>query len=196
MFTPMYAKGKIPEGLEHYITDENSIVINTKSIMKKPLKPTKIKDGYLRYHLRTKDKKDVFILGHVITATYFVENNNENYTQVNHKDRNTQNNRADNLEWCDQMYNNHYDGHVERSAEGQRNSKKFHEAMERRGTKVMCVETGIVYNSISEAARSLGLLASGIRGCVHGRRNTCGNLHWKLVDTQSDSEMKMQQNCE
>ena len=37
---------------------------------------------------------------HRLVATYFIENTNINeYTQVNHKDNNTLNNKVNNLEW-------------------------------------------------------------------------------------------------
>ncbi len=38
--------------------------------------------------------------------------------QVNHKDENRLNNMADNLEWCTQLYNNHYGTHSEKTISG------------------------------------------------------------------------------
>jgi len=46
---------------------------------------------------------------HRLVALAFVPNPKPNiYTEVNHKDENPKNNRADNLEWCDRWYNMHY----------------------------------------------------------------------------------------
>lgn len=46
---------------------------------------------------------------HRIVAMAFVENPNpEKFTEVNHKDENPLNNKAENLEWCDRPYNMHY----------------------------------------------------------------------------------------
>lgn len=41
---------------------------------------------------------------HRLVATAFIENP-DHYPEVNHKDENHLNNRADNLEWCDHLYN-------------------------------------------------------------------------------------------
>lgn len=47
--------------------------------------------------------------------------------------------------------------------------------------KVLCVETGIVYDSQRIAARTLGLNEAHISECIKGdgRRNICGGFHWK-----------------
>lgn len=46
---------------------------------------------------------------HRLVAMAFVENPRpDKYTEINHKDENPLNNRADNLEWCDRWYNMHY----------------------------------------------------------------------------------------
>lgn len=44
---------------------------------------------------------------HRLVATAFVDNPN-GYDEVNHKDENPRNNRADNLEWCTRQYNMNY----------------------------------------------------------------------------------------
>ena len=46
---------------------------------------------------------------------------------------------------------------------------------------VMCVETGIVYESIKEAARQTELSKNKISYCCRGIRNTTGGYHWKFV---------------
>lgn len=50
--------------------------------------------------------------------------------------------------------------------------------------KVICVETGIVYNSVTKASKATNISDSSIRGCCYGRRKTAGGYHWKFVDEQ------------
>jgi len=53
--------------------------------------------------------------------------------------------------------------------------------------KVLCIETGVIYNSISEAKRNVINGSSHIADCCEGRQKTCGKLedgtklHWKYV---------------
>lgn len=71
------------------------------------LRPGKNGDGYLNVSL-FKDKKHKTITVHRLVANTFIPNKDESKNQVNHKDENKQNNRADNLEWCTVSYNNSY----------------------------------------------------------------------------------------
>lgn len=47
--------------------------------------------------------------------------------------------------------------------------------------KVICVETKVIYPSISEAARQLGLNLSSISQCCTGQRQTTGGYHFEFV---------------
>ena len=46
--------------------------------------------------------------------------------------------------------------------------------------KVLCVETGITYESINIAEKSLGI-SHHIHDCISGKRQKCGGYHWRLV---------------
>lgn len=48
-------------------------------------------------------------------------------------------------------------------------------------TKVLCVETNEVFNSIKEAVSKYGLSQGNISMCCLGKRNTCGGYHWKYL---------------
>ena len=67
------------------------------------LTPNKDKDGYLVYTLTNGElEKNMKI--HRLVATAFVENS-YGYEQVNHIDGNKANNTVENLEWCNNLYN-------------------------------------------------------------------------------------------
>lgn len=61
---------------------------------------------YLTAHLCVKGK-DKRIKVHKLVALAFIPNYN-NFSQVNHKDENKENNKVENLEWCDNFYNCNY----------------------------------------------------------------------------------------
>ena len=99
---------------------------------------------------------------HRLVAQTFIKNP-KNYPQVNHKDENPRNNMIDNLEWCTNLYNSTY-GHTKQKI----------------STKVQCVETGEIFNSIREAERIKSI--SHITNCVNGKQKTAGGVHWKRIN--------------
>ena len=48
--------------------------------------------------------------------------------------------------------------------------------------KVICLENGQIFDSISSAAEQLMIRTSGISSCCIGRQNTAGGLHWEYLD--------------
>ena len=48
--------------------------------------------------------------------------------------------------------------------------------------KVICVETGVIYDSLIAAAKSVDSPAPGISACIHGKRKTAGGFHWQLYN--------------
>lgn len=47
---------------------------------------------------------------------------------------------------------------------------------------VKCMETGIIYKSIKEAARQTGLASNKISYCCRGIRRSTGGYHWEFVE--------------
>lgn len=90
------------ENTTYYINEDGNLY-NEKT--KKYYKGT-IKNGYLIYDLRWKNKKTSFS-AHRLVAEYFLNNPN-NYPIVNHIDGNKLNNNVNNLEWCSYSYNNQH----------------------------------------------------------------------------------------
>ncbi len=48
--------------------------------------------------------------------------------------------------------------------------------------KVMCIETGIIYDAINEASRETGICNESIGKVVRGQMQRAGGLHWKFVN--------------
>ena len=121
--------------------------------------------GYLQVALFKNHKSTKFLV-HRLVAEYFVENPN-GFCFVNHKDENKGNNHFSNLEWCDAAYNNAY---------GTR--------MKKVRKKVNQILDGVVlatYNSISDAAISVGKDTGSISRCCRGIYKTCGGYEWAFV---------------
>lgn len=134
------------------------------------LKP-KINKKRSNYHYvnLSKDNKIKTFKIHRLVAQAFIPNP-LNLPQVNHKDENVFNNYAKNLEWCDAKYNVNYGSHKEKQQKAQKCKK------------VICIETNVVYPSISECSRVNKIDLKSISWCCKGKYKTAGGYHWKYVD--------------
>lgn len=55
--------------------------------------------------------------------------------------------------------------------------------------KVKCVETGIVYDSLNEAAKAVGLKSSGnISVCCYYPSKRAKGFHWEFVEEGADND--------
>jgi hypothetical protein len=120
----------------------------------------------------SKDGKSIHALVHRLVAEAFVPNPN-NLPQVNHKDEDKGNNRSDNLEWCDQYYNNHYGTAIARRSIT-------------RGRKVVqCDMDGneiARYNSAREAERAIGKSQAAISRACTGEYKSAYGFLWRYED--------------
>ena len=48
--------------------------------------------------------------------------------------------------------------------------------------KVKCIETNIIYNSLTEASEATGIATCNICGAASGKRHTAGKLHWVYIE--------------
>lgn len=95
-------EAKIKPVGEHYVvTDDGRVFTFWRQTKKwKQAKPRAHTSGYVR---ATIDGKDAYI--HRLVACAFCENP-DGLLEINHKDGDKKNNRADNLEWCTRSENN------------------------------------------------------------------------------------------
>lgn len=119
-------------------------------------------NGYYYVHLYKDGKCIKSKQVHRLLAETYLPNP-DNLTQVNHKDENKEHNYLNNLEWCTPQYNVDYS----------------------LSKKVRCVETGIVYKSVSEAARQLNLKRSNIYKVIMNKRKHTGGYTFEYY-TEDD----------
>lgn len=109
-------------------------------------------------------------LVHRLVANAVVPNPDD-LPEINHKDEDKCNNRADNLEWCDRKYNNLYGTAKARSAIKQ-------------GKPVIQKLNGKIVNAwptAGMAAAFTDATQGGIDGCCRGKVKTSGGYEWEFA---------------
>ena len=137
------------------------------------LKYGKTLDGYLQVVL-TKNGKGISKTIHTLVYKTFVGPIPTDY-QVNHIDENKNNNCVWNLNLLTHKENSNWGTRNKRMSESLKNHKST-------SKRVLCVETGIIYPSINECARQLGLPNQHIGKVCLGKRKTCGGYHFEFVN--------------
>ena len=129
---------------------------------KKFLKSFEDKFGYEFVRISNDNVAKCKYVHRLVAETYLQRNGCK--LEVNHKDENKRNNSVNNLEWITHKENINY---------GTRN--------ERTSKKVMCVETGEIFNSLGEVKEKYGIGKGSILKCCSGKIQTAGKRHWKFV---------------
>lgn len=144
---------------------------------KEYLRGHKTKLGYISVALRGKNNPQRQVLLHRIVADAFLPEDSTR-PEINHKNGIRDDNRLDNLERCSRSENMKHSYEVLNRVPPMLGKIGAH------GKPVMCVETGVVYNSICDAGRKTGLCREGVRDSALGRHQTCGGFHWKYLTCQ------------
>ena len=127
--------------------------------------------GYSQVTL-SKDKRKKNVVVHRLVAQAFIDNPND-LPQINHIDEDKSNNRADNLEWCDSMYNVNYGKRTEKAS----NSNKR--------AVIATLPDGVeeFYESVQSASNAVGVSRSTLSRALnkkYGHNRTCGRA-WQYA---------------
>lgn len=140
--------------------------------------------GYPIVYL-SKDGKQKTITVHRLVAKAFIENP-LNLPQVNHIDGNKLNNNVENLEWCDNSYN-------QKHAHNTGLFPKYEETIgwgrPARPVAMYDLETGEIiktFSTIASAGRELNINQYNIRSVCIGNRNKAGGYGWKFINEGAD----------
>lgn len=134
------------------------------------------RNGYLIAHLWKPGEKIKAMLVHRLVAHAFIPNP-DNKPQVNHKDENVSNNRVENLEWCTQLENIHYnnDSMIKRGADRQR-------------TYIGQYDTDNnlvgVWHGLKEMERTSVYKRKEVSKCCRGRREAYKGYEWKYISKE------------
>lgn len=135
-----------------------------------------IDTGYSRVTLTINYKTEIFRV-HRIVASVFIPNP-ENKPQVNHIDGNKLNNDIKNLEWCTNAENqiHAYKIGINKNRKlSIEHKEKMHSKIKR---KVKNIDTGEIYESISDAALKNGIKISTLIHYLLGTRKNKTNLEY------------------
>lgn len=133
---------------------------------KKPglMHPAVDKDGYLTIILSKNGQHKTYKV-HRLVAETFIPNPN-NLPQINHINEDKKNNTVNNLEWCDNKYNNNF------------GTKKYAKTKQIDQYTLEGILIRTFYGA-REAGRQLEVNHSHIVQCANGERNRAYGFIWK-----------------
>ena len=153
------------DNFDYYISNYGRV----KNFKNKILKNVRDNTGYIVITLVKEHKKYKKYI-HRLVALHFIPNQ-YNYNEVNHIDGNKSNNHYLNLEWTNRSKNMRHSVDVLKHKYGKRR-------------KVKCIESGLIYDSLTEACKDVGGSKGNLCALLRGknRSKTFAKFHWIYVD--------------
>ena len=165
---------KIP-GWDYSVSSEGDVRHDATGYVLKPMMSNR---GYARVALWHKNKS-TYKSVHRLVAQAFIDNpcNKEG---VNHINGDKTDNRVSNLEWCTPRENSIHASRILGKRPSQEHcARSIRLAQDSIRKPVVCVETGIVYRSVAEAAKAVGANCSGVSNALRGKSKSSGGYHWR-----------------
>ena len=159
---------KIIKNFNNYCVNKIGQIKNIKT--NKILRLNTDKDGYKTVMLYNNKKFKRFKV-HRLVAEAFIPNIN-NLPLINHKNEIKDDNRVENLEFCDYKYNSNYGNCIEKSASKRRKSVIQYS----KDMKIIKI-----WESASKVEKELNIYATKITACCNGKRKSAGGYIWKKV---------------
>lgn len=155
----------------------NNHIKKTKEKMLSCLKCSNNKNYYIAFVL-SKNGKEKRYYAHRLVAQAFIPNLN-NSPQINHKDGNKQNNRVDNLEWCDGFYNQQHAIKTGlRKIKTGKDCKNIKPILQYDKNKNFIAK----WEYIKQASDILNIPAPNICDCCKGKIKSAGGYIWKYEE--------------
>lgn len=132
------------------------------------------KKGYLVIGFSVNGKSKFFKVNRLV-AQAFIPNPN-NLPCTNHKNCIPNDNRVENLEWCDYTYNNHYGNRIEKASKKMINNPLISKIVYK-----YTIDNKLIgeYPSANEAQRDMGITCSrGVSMCCRGIIPTYKGYKW------------------
>lgn len=170
------------KGYEDYEVSNLGRVKSHKLPQEKILK-TNLRNGYESVELRNSLGRKRANIHRLMCIMFFGEEG----MVVNHKDGCKTNNILTNLEWCTISENTKhaYDNGLIEITDPMREArrKNIKIASQAQYKKVECIETGKIYDSLTQAVLDVGLKGSSsiIRACKNHNKKA-GGYHWRYVN--------------
>jgi hypothetical protein len=145
----------------------------------KILKPQMSNSGYLFYNLKENKKQKGRFLHRALAFAFIDKESNKD--TINHKDGNKLNNSLDNLEWCTRGENNKhaYDTGLKKYRPLHYKGKSGF--LHNRSKSVICVESGVIYGSQSEAGRLLKISHTSVHWSIKNKKPIFG-MHFQIKE--------------
>lgn len=154
------------QNMDGYLVNEFGDLVSfrksTPYLMKRHIYNT----GYQYYSIQAGSKALKIKVHRIVAKTFLTDVDGKDL--VNHKDGDKTNNYFENLEWCTNSENQIHAFRVLGSRHAGKPKRK-----------VLCVETGEIFGSVSDAAKNKNTFRSAIRKVINGSQRTAGGFTWQ-----------------